>query len=111
MLKGTTPAAIRKPRAWQGELRVSRYTATRRGDSERGPKIWLRASDARLRLVQNGELVWVFGPRRHELAELEIDESVAEGDVFVRDIAGLSIAEYVRVSKPDLDTRPDRNRG
>lgn len=111
MLKGTTPAAIRKPRAWQGELRVSRYTATRRGDSERGPKIWMRASDARLRLVQNGELVWVFGPRRHELAELEIDESVAEGDVFVRDIAGLSIAEYVRVSKPDLDTRPDRNRG
>lgn len=111
MLKDTTPAAIRKPRAWQGELRVSRYTATRRGDSERGPKIWMRASDARLRLVQNGELVWVFGPRRHELAELEIDESVAEGDVFVRDIAGLSIAEYVRVSKPDLDTRPDRNRG
>lgn len=110
MLKGTTPAAIRKPRSWQGELRVARYTATRRGDPERGPKIWLRASDARIRLVENGELVWVFGPRRHELAELEIDESVAEGNIFVRDIAGLSIAEYVRVSKPDLDTRPGRSR-
>ena len=110
MLKGMTPAAIRKPRAWQGELRVARYTATRRGDPERGPKIWLRPSDARIRLVQSGELAWVFGPRRHELAEVEIDESVAEGDVFVRDIAGLSIAEYVRVSKPDLDTRPGGSR-
>ena len=111
MLKGGKPATIRTPRIWQAQLRVARYTSTRRGDPERGPKIWMRASDARLRLVQNGELVWVFGPRRHELAELEIDESVAEGDIFVRDIAGLSIAEYVRVSKPDLDTRPDRSRG
>lgn len=110
MLKGTTPAAIRKPRAWQAELRVVRYTATRRGDPERGPKIWMRGSDARIRLVENGELVWVFGPRRHELAELEIDDSITEGDVFVRDIAGLSIAEYVRVSKPDLDTRSSRSR-
>lgn len=91
-------------------MRVARYIATRRGDPERGPKIWLCSSDARLRLVQDGELVWVFGPRRHELAELEIDEEVREGDAFVRDVAGLSITEYVRVTKPDLDTRPSGSR-
>lgn len=110
MLRRMAPATIRNLRTREGDLRVARYAATRRGDPERGPKIWLSASDALLRLVEDGELVWVFGPRRHELAELEIDDSVAEGDVFVRDVAGLSISEYVRVSKPDLDTRPSRSR-
>lgn len=97
-------------RTRDGDLRVARYIATRSGDPERGPKIWMRSSDAVHRLVQNGELVWVFGPRRHELAELEIDDSLATGDAIVRDVAGLSISEYVRVAKPDLDT-PRRSRG
>lgn len=110
MLRRMAPASIRNLRTREGDLRVARYTATRRGDPERGSKIWMRASDALLRLVEGGELVWVFGPRRHELAELEIDDSIAEGDVFVRDVAGLSISEYVRVSKPDLDTLPGRSR-
>ena len=107
---GMRPAQVRSLRTREGDLRVSRYIATRRGDAERGPKVWMRASDALIRLVEDGELVWVFGPRRHELAELEIDDSIPEGDVIVRDVAGLSISEYVRVSKPDLDTRPNRSR-
>ncbi|MEO7648105.1 MAG: molybdopterin dinucleotide binding domain-containing protein [Gemmatimonadaceae bacterium] len=110
MLRRMAPASIRNLRTREGDLRVARYIATRRGDPDRGPKIWMRASDAMLRLVEDGELVWVFGPRRHELAELQIDDSIAEGDVVVRDVAGLSISEYVRVSKPDLDTRPNGSR-
>lgn len=107
---GMRPARIRNLRTREGDLRVTRYVATRRGDPERGPKIWMRASDALLRLVENGELVWVFGPRRHELAELEVDDSIPEGDVYARDIAGLSISEYIRVAKPDLDTPRSRSR-
>lgn len=110
MLRRMAPASIRNLRTREGDLRVARYIATRRRDPDRGPKIWMRASDALLRLVEDGELVWVFGPRRHELAELQIDDSIAEGDVVVRDVAGLSISEYVRVSKPDLDTRPNGSR-
>lgn len=109
MLRRMAPATIRNLRTREGDLRVTRYIATRRGDPERGPMIWMRGADALLRLVENGELVWVFGPRRHELAELAIDESIPEGDVMVRDVAGLSISEYIRVSKPDLDT-PRRSR-
>lgn len=110
MLGRMRPATIRNLRTREGDLRVARYIATRRGDAERGPKIWMRASDALIRLVENGELVWVFGPRRHELAELEINDSIPEGDVIVRDVAGLSISEYVRVAKPDLDAPPGRSR-
>lgn len=109
MLRRMAPATIRNLRTREGDLRVTRYIATRRGDPERGPKVWMRGADALLRLVENGELVWVFGPRRHELAELMIDDSIPEGDVIVRDVAGLSISEYIRVSKPDLDT-PRRSR-
>ena len=110
MLRRTATPTIRSLKSWQGELRVARYIATRRGDAERGPKVWMRASDERFRLVENGELVWVFGPRWHQLAELEIDDSVSQGDIVIRDIAGLSVSEYVRVSKPDLDTAPNRSR-
>ena len=111
MLRRAAPVSFRDVRTVESDLRVARYISTRRGDPERGPKVWLCASDARLRLVQDGELVWVFGPRRHELAELEIDDSVRQGDAIVRDVAGLTLSEYIRVSKPDLDTPPDRSRG
>lgn len=108
---GRLSAYIPKFRTVEGDLRVARYIASRRGDAERGPKIWLRSSDALLRLVVPGELAWVFGPRRHELVEVAIDDSLAEGDAIVRDVAGLSVSEYVRVSKPDLDTKFNRRRG
>jgi hypothetical protein len=108
---GRLDAHIPKMRTVEGDLRVVRCIASRRSDSERGPKIWLRGADALLRLVVPGELAWVFGPRRHELAEVAIDDTLAEGDAIVRDVAGLSVSEYVRVSKPDLDTRFNRRRG
>ena len=93
------------------QLLVHEYVATKRGDPERGPMARLRSSEARIRLVQDGELVWVEGPRRKEIAVLVIDESIPEGRVALRDIAGVSLAEHVVVVKPDLDTPPGRQVG
>lgn len=85
-------------------LRVAGLIATRPSDADRGPLILLSADDARRRLLTDGELAWVYGPRRHELAPVRIDDSVRRGDVILRDIVGASPAEFVRVIKPDLDT-------
>ena len=87
------------------ELRVWRLIATRSGDAERGPAVFLHTDDARNRLLNDGELAWVYGPRRHELATVHIDDQVPRGDVVLRDILGASPSEIVRVIKPDLDTR------
>jgi hypothetical protein len=89
---------------FQPALKVVEYLSTRKGDAERGPMVRLNGAEARFRLLQDGELVWVQGPRRHELAELMIDESLAPGHVALRDVAGVVVSESVTVSKPDLDT-------
>lgn len=72
----------------------------------------LHPSEARKRLMQEGELVWVYGPRRHELAVLEIDDAVRPGSVVARDIVGVAPSEIVRVVKHDFDAaRSTRNLG
>ena len=38
-------------------------------------------------MLTEGELAWVQGPRRNELAVVEIDEAIPDGSVVVRDIA------------------------
>ena len=86
-------------------LRVSGLIATRKGDSQRGPAVFMNPSDARTRLLNDGELAWVYGPRRHELGTVILDEKVRVGDVVLRDIVGSSPSENVRVIKPDLDNR------
>ncbi len=68
----------------------------------------LNPSDAQARLLVDGELAWVYGPRRQELATVVVDESVRRGDVVLRDIAGASPSELVRVVKPDLDSHTRR---
>ena len=96
----------------QPGLMVARYIATRTGDPERGPLVRLHPSDALRRLLVNGELVWVYGPRRHDLAALVVDDTVAPGTVIARDIAGIAPAEFVRVVKHDFDAgRSTRNLG
>ena len=96
----------------QPGLIVARYIATRAGDPERGPLVRLHPSDALRRLLVNGELVWVYGPRRHDLAALVVDDTVAPGTVIARDIAGIAPAEFVRVVKHDFDAgRSTRNLG
>lgn len=97
---------------FQPWLFVAQYIATRSGDDERGPLVRLHPSDARKRLLEDGELVWVYGQRRHDLAVLVVDDGVTPGNVVVRDILGVAPAETVRVVKHDFDAaRSTRNLG
>jgi len=84
-------------------LRVEVLLATRASDDERGPAVWLNPGDAASRLLEEGELAWVHGPRRHELAVVHIDPEQRRGDVRLRDVLGASPSELVTVVKPDLD--------
>ncbi len=85
-------------------LQVMGFIATRRGDPERGPLVRIRSDDAAKRLLTDGEVAWVYGPRRQELATIVIDDSVPRGGVIVRDIVGVAPSEIVRVVKVDLDS-------
>lgn len=87
-------------------LQIVGFIATRRTDAERGPLVMIRPEDARMRLIDDGELVWVYGPRRHELAPVVYDESLPKGGIVVRDLAGLTVTEIVRLVKMDVDHRP-----
>ena len=89
-------------------LQVVGFIGTRAGEADRGPQIRLNTEEARFRMILDGELVWIYGPRRHELAPVLIDDSVPRGGVVVRDIAGVTVTEIVRLVKPNLDARPDR---
>jgi anaerobic selenocysteine-containing dehydrogenase len=92
-------------RAFQ-PLQVVGYIATRRDDAERGPLVRITPEDARMRLIADGELVWVYGPRRHELAPVVYDETLPKGGIVVRDLAGVAITEIVKLVKMDVDHRP-----
>lgn len=85
-------------------LQVMGFIATRRGDADRGPLVRIRSDDAAKRLLTDGEVAWVYGPRRQELATVVIDDAVPRGGVVVRDIAGVAPSEIVRVVKVDLDS-------
>ncbi|MDE3054173.1 MAG: hypothetical protein KGL38_08865 [Gemmatimonadota bacterium] len=89
----------------QRPLRVAQLIATRPADAARGPAVFMHPDDARARLLDDGELAWVYGPRRHELAAVHIDPSMNKGDVVLRDVVGAAPSEIVRVIKPDLDRR------
>jgi len=80
------------------------FIATRSGDAERGPLVRMRTDDAAKRLLTDGEVAWVYGPRRQELATVVLDDAVPRGGVVVRDIAGIAPSEIVRVVKVDLDS-------
>jgi anaerobic selenocysteine-containing dehydrogenase len=97
---------------FQPWLLVTQYISTKKGDPDRGPLVRLHPSDALRRLLEDGELVWVYGPRRHELAVLVVDDTVSPGNVVARDILGIAPAEIVRVVKHDFDAgRSTRNLG
>jgi anaerobic selenocysteine-containing dehydrogenase len=89
-------------------LRVAQFIGTRVSDPERGPQVRLSPEDAQARLLVDGELAWVYGPRRQELATVAVDEAVKRGDVVLRDIARASPSERVRVEKPDQDSHTRR---
>jgi hypothetical protein len=89
-------------------LQVLGYVGTRSGDPERGPQISMNGDEARLRLLLDGELVYVYGPRRHELATLRVDDEIPRGGAVLRDVLGVTVTEIVRVVKVDTDRRPPR---
>ena len=90
------------------QLKVIEYTSTHKGDTERGPMVRMNGADARFRLLEDGELVRISGPRRQEFAVLQIDDSIERGNVALRDVAGVTVSESVTVSKPDTDTPPGK---
>ena len=91
-------------------LRVAHFTGTRASDPDRGPQVRMNPEDATSRLLTDGELAWVEGSRRKELATVVIDAAMKRGDIGLRDVVGASPSELVRVIKPDLDTH-GRRRG
>lgn len=92
-------------RAFQ-PLQIVGFIATRKSDEERGPLVRIKPEDARMRLIADGELVWVYGPRRHELSPVVYDDTLPRGGVVVRDLGGLTVTEIVKLVKMDVDHRP-----
>ncbi|MEO7218845.1 MAG: hypothetical protein ABI026_11680 [Gemmatimonadaceae bacterium] len=92
---------------FQPELRVIEYIATRKDETARGPQVRLSGVAARFRLLSEGELAWVRGARRQQLAEVVIDDTIPQHACILRDVPGVLAAESVTVVKPDLDT-PNR---
>lgn len=87
-------------------LQVVGFIDSRRGDPDRGPAIRLNAIEARIRMLADGELVFVSGPTRKELAPVTIDDNVPKGGVIVRDMLGLAVTSIVKLIKPDMDRGP-----
>ncbi len=87
-------------------LQIVGFIATKRDDTERGPLVRIRPDDAIMRLIGDGELVWVYGPRRHELAPTVYDETLPKGGIVVRDLGGLTVTEIVKLVKMDIEHRP-----
>ena len=103
-LRSDTDALRKLGSRFDPELSICEYVSTHKGDAQRGPQVRLNTGESRIRLVEDGELVWVHGPRRNELAVLAVDDSIADGFVALRDVAGVTLSEKVTVKKPDLDT-------
>jgi hypothetical protein len=87
-------------------LQVVGFIATKVSDTDRGPEIRLQPFEAHLRMAHEGELVWIYGPRSHNLATVRIDETVPRGGVVVRDIVGLAVSEIVTLVRIDDAERP-----
>src|SRR5260221_8463263 len=89
-------------------LRVASFVGTRGAASERGPQVRLNPDDARARLLVDGELAWVQGPRRQELATVVIDLTMKRGDIGLRDVAGGPPPGPVRRGDAHLGSPPPR---
>jgi hypothetical protein len=87
-------------------LQVVGFLATKRGDADRGPEVRMCGDEATLRLLQDGELVRVAGARRQEIAVLRVDDRLVRGVVVLRDVAGVSPSEVVRVRKAETELPP-----
>lgn len=84
-------------------LQVVGFIGTRVGDTDRGPEVRMQAWEVHLRGLKDGEVAWVYGPRRHDLVTVRVDDTVARGGVIARDIAGLAVSEIVRIVRVDSE--------
>lgn len=84
-------------------LQVIGFIATRVSDTERGPQIRLNAAEARVRMVNAEELVWVYGPRSHNLAAVIIDDAIPRGGIVARDLPGVLTTDVVRLVRINTD--------
>jgi hypothetical protein len=91
------------PGLYNPPLQVVGFVATKSGDAERGPEVRLNAYEAHVRMLHDNEFVWVYGPRRHDLAAVKIDDSLPRGGVVARDIAGLAPSEVVTLVRVQGD--------
>ena len=87
-------------------LQVIEFVDSRRGDDERGPAISLNRAEAVMRMLTDGELVFILGPTRKELAPVTIDDTIPNGGVIVRDVLGVVVTDVVKLVKPDMDQGP-----
>jgi hypothetical protein len=83
------------PALYNPPLQVVKFIGTRSGDAERGPQVSLNSYEAHVRMLHEGEYVWVYGPRRHDLASVHIDEELPRGGLVARDISGIALSEIV----------------
>jgi hypothetical protein len=83
------------PALYNPPLQVVAFIGTRSGDAERGPQVRLNAYEANLRGLHEDEYVWVYGPRRHDLATVHIDDELPRGGLVARDISGIATSEIV----------------
>jgi uncharacterized protein involved in tellurium resistance len=96
----------RRGEMYNPPLQVVQFIGTRRGDDDRGPQVRINGDEAALRLLADGELVFVQGPRRKELATLLVDDTLPRGALVARDIAGLAVTDVVKLVKLDMDRGP-----
>ncbi len=96
-------------RLYNPPLQVVGFFGTRRGDPDRGPQVRIRGDEAALRMLSDGEMAWLQGPRRQELVTVVVDDVVPKGGAVVRDVAGVTVSEIVTLRKPDMDTPPRKD--
>jgi hypothetical protein len=83
------------PAIYNPPIQVVGFVGTRKGDADRGPAIRLSPYEASIRMLHDNEYVWVYGPRRHDLAVVIIDDAVPRGGIIARDISGIATSEIV----------------
>ena len=83
------------PALYNPPLQVVAFIGTKASDTDRGPEVRLNAYEAHVRMLHDNEYVWVYGPRRHDLAAVRIDDELPRGAVVARDISGIAPSELV----------------
>jgi hypothetical protein len=83
------------PGLYNPPLQVVGFIGTKPSDADRGPQVQLNSYEAHMRMLHDNEYVWVYGPRRHDLAVVKIDDSLPRGGVIARDISGIAPSEIV----------------